>query len=155
MEIQLLCVGKVKESFYKNLICSMELQLKKRCAFEICQLPDLRIPSKAGKKEELQIINQEGSTLIKHIPKDAYVIALCIEGRELSTKEHKKLIREAADRGFYKFTYIIGGSLGLSEEVLKRADYRLSFSKMTFPHQMMRVLLLEELMEAICDRFYC
>lgn len=145
MQIQLLCVGKVKEDFYRNLIVNLEQSLKKRCSFDICQLPDLSISKNAGKKEAEQIVLREGKRILQHIPEDAYVIALCIDGRELCSGEHKIVLQNARNRGYRKFTYIIGGSLGLSADVVKRADIKLSFSKMTFPHQMMRVMVLEEL----------
>lgn len=141
----MLCVGKVKEDFYRSLVEDRKRRIKKRYSFDICQLPDLGISKNAGKKEAEQVVLKEGKSILQHIPDDAYVIALCIDGRELRSSEHKCVLQNARDRGYQKFVYIIGGSLGLSPDVVKRADYKLSFSKMTFPHQMMRVMVLEEL----------
>lgn len=145
MQIELLCVGKIKEVFYRNLIQEMENCLKKRCAFSVCQLPDLAIPKNAGDKEVKRIKAAEGAELLRHISESDYVIALCIEGKELNSGQHKTVIQKAVQSGYDKITFIIGGSLGLSKEVTDRADYKLSFSKMTFPHQLMRVMLMEEL----------
>lgn len=149
MQIQLLCIGKIKEDFYRNLIVDMEQRIKRRCNFDICQIPDLSISKNAGKKEAEQVVLREGKRLLQHVPDDAYVIALCIDGCELRSSEHKNVLQNARDRGYQKFVYIIGGSLGLSADVVKRADYKLSFSKMTFPHQLMRVMVLEELMHIL------
>lgn len=145
MQVQLLCVGKVKETFYCDVIAGLEREIKRKCEFSICQLYDLPIGKRAGIKEETKIKETEGREILKHIPGDAYVIALCIGGKELNSKEHKKLSDRIKQEGYSRLVYIIGGSLGLSEEVEKRADFRLSFSKMTFPHQLMRVMLLEEI----------
>lgn len=143
MKVQLLCVGKVKEAFYRNIIAYLEKNIKKKCEFTICQLEDLPIGKKAGAKEERKIKQEEGKELLRHIPEGAYVIALCIDGKELKPQEHKALLKKIKGDGYDKITYVIGGSLGLSDEVVARADYHLSFSNMTFPHQLMRVMLLE------------
>ena len=143
MKLRLLCVGKVKELFYRNAIHKLENEIKKKCDFAVCQLDDLPISKKAGAKEEARIKMEEGKELLRHIPDDAYVIALCIEGKELKSKEHQALLERVKADGYEQVIYIIGGSLGLSEEVVARANYRLSFSKMTFPHQLMRVMLME------------
>lgn len=152
MQIQIVCVGKIKETFYRDAIAQLEKEIKKKYRFAICQLDDLPISKKAGEKETEKIKREEGRELLKHIPDDAYVIALCIEGKELDFIRHTKLLNIIQDNGYRQLVYVIGGSLGLSEEVVERADYRLSFSKMTFPHQLMRVMLLESIAEIICDK---
>lgn len=143
MRVELLCVGKVKEQFYRNIIEKLECEIKKKCDFSICQLNDLPIGKRASAKEEEKIKLLEGKELLFHIPDDAYVIALCIEGKEIKTKEHQELMRNIKESGYRHIIYVIGGSLGLSDQVVQRANYRLSFSKMTFPHQLMRVMLME------------
>ncbi len=149
IEIHLLCIGKVKESFYRSLIETRKNEIGKRCVFSICQLPDLPITKNAGKKEEEKIKIAEGEVLLRHIAADAYVIALCIEGKELNSPAHVQLMKSTLQSGYHNITYVIGGSLGLSDAVTQRADYKLSFSKMTFPHQLMRVMLIEELANAV------
>lgn len=143
MQIQVLCVGKLKEKFYCDAAAYLESEIKKKCGFTVCQIGDLPIPKNAGEKEETRIKVAEGRELLKHIPKTAYVIALCVEGKEINAKGHRELLYKIQKSGYEQLIYVIGGSLGLSDEVVARADYRMSFSKMTFPHQLMRVMLLE------------
>lgn len=149
MKITLLCVGKVKEQFFRNLIGQHEKHLRKKCDFSICQIDDLPISKKAGEARLEKIKVDEGQRILHKIPKEAYVIALCIDGKELTPAAHKKILQTVCQEGSREIIYVIGGSLGLSEEVVDRADYKLSFSKMTFPHQLMRVMLLE-----VIDRDY-
>ena len=149
MKITVVCVGKVKEAFFRDLIQMHSVHLQKKCAFSICQLADLPIGRKAGEQEQQRIKLEEGRQILRKINKEAYVIALCIEGREMTPAVHRKLICDIRDSGFQELVYVIGGSLGLSQEVIQRADARMSFSRMTFPHQLMRVMLLE-----VIDRDY-
>lgn len=143
MQVWVLCAGKLKESFYRDAAARLEREIRKRCQLTICEIGDMPIPKNAGEREEARIKMAEGNALLKHIPKDAYVIALCIEGKEINAEGHRRLLSQIQRDGYERLIYVIGGSLGLSDAVTERADYRLSFSKMTFPHQLMRVMLLE------------
>lgn len=144
MNITIVCVGKLKEKYLKAAIDEYSKRLSRYCKLDIIELSDEKTPDNASEKEELMIKEKEGSNILKHIKDNMFVIALAIEGKMLSSEELADFIKEQGVRGNSNLTFVIGGSLGLSKEVLSRADYKLSFSKMTFPHQLMRVILLEQ-----------
>ncbi|KYH28708.1 MULTISPECIES: 23S rRNA (pseudouridine(1915)-N(3))-methyltransferase RlmH [Clostridium] len=144
MNITVICVGKLKEKYLKSAIDEYSKRLSRYCKLDIIELSDEKTPDNASEKEELMIKEKEGNNILKHIKDNMFVIALAIEGKMLSSEELADFIREQGVRGNSNIAFIIGGSLGLSKEVLSRADYKLSFSKMTFPHQLMRVILLEQ-----------
>jgi 23S rRNA (pseudouridine1915-N3)-methyltransferase len=144
MDIKVITVGKIKEKYLKDAIDEYSKRLKRYCKLEIIEVQDEKTPDTASEKEELQIKNKEGESILKHIKDNMYVIALAIEGKLLSSEELAGLIKDLGVKGDSNIGFVIGGSLGLSKEVLNRADYKLSFSKMTFPHQLMRVILLEQ-----------
>jgi 23S rRNA (pseudouridine1915-N3)-methyltransferase len=121
------------------------LAKKKNHTFEIIEFPDEKIPDHVSEKEKQMILEKEGRGMKEHITGKDFVIALCIEGKEITTKQHKEMIEKAIVNGYERVVYLIGGSLGLEDELKKRANFRLSFSKMTFPHQMMRMVLAEEI----------
>ena len=145
MYIKVVCIGKIKEKFYMELIDEYIGKIKKYNSMEIVQLEDEAIPKKTNDKINSNILYNEGERVLKKINDDEYVIGLCIAGKEINHKEHSKLVSKVSNDGYNKITYVIGGSLGTSENVRKRMNYKLSFSKMTFPHQLMRVVLLEEI----------
>lgn len=145
MKITLITVGKIKEKFYTDAIAEYSKRLSRYCRLEIIQVADEKTPDKASETEERQIKEKEGERILSHIRDGSYVIALAIEGQMLSSEELADKIDRLGISGQSQIVLIIGGSLGLSEAVLKRADYKLSFSKMTFPHQLMRVILLEQI----------
>jgi len=146
MTYTILCVGKIKESFYRDEISSISTEVQKRGhVLDIIEFPDEKIPENIKDKNKEKLIEKECNRMFDKITGKDYVIALCIEGTEITSKKHKELIRQAQENGYERIVYIIGGSLGLSESVKKRANYKLSFSKMTFPHQMMRMVLCEEI----------
>lgn len=145
MYIKVVCIGKIKEKFYMDLIDEYIGTIKKHNNIEIVQLEDEPIPKKTNDKINSNILYNEGERVLKKINDDEYVIGLCIDGKEINHNDHNILVNKIADDGFKKITYVIGGSLGTSENVRKRMNYKLSFSKMTFPHQLMRVVLLEEI----------
>ncbi len=146
MDIKIVCIGKIKEKFYINSIDEMTKLLNRgNVKFSIVQIIDEPIPKKSGQSIEDKVKNIEGSKMLSSIKDDEYVIGLCIDGKEVKTSEHKQIVKKAYDNGYNKITYVIGGSLGTSEELRKRMNYKLSFSKMTLPHQLMRVVLVEEL----------
>lgn len=144
MKITVITVGKIKEKFYTDAIAEYEKRLSRYCKLEIIQVADEKTPDRASLLEEQQIRAKEGERILTQIKDGAYVIALAIEGRMLDSVELSHKIAQLGVGGQGHLIFLIGGSLGLSEEVLKRADYLLSFSKMTFPHQLMRVILLEQ-----------
>lgn len=145
MNIKIACVGKIKEKYYMDMMCMYQTVITKRHSLKICQVEDEKIPGNASEAVRKQILMLEGERLLHRISKTDYVIALCIDGRQLSTEEIRDLCQKARADGYQTLTFVIGGSLGLSPEVIKRADYRLSISDMTFPHQLMRVMLMEQL----------
>lgn len=144
MKITVLAAGKLKEAFYREAVAEFGKRLRRYVKLEIIEVADEKTPDQASMQEENQIKEKEGNRLLKHIPKEAYAIALAIEGQMLSSVGLAEKIRLCGVNGISHIVFIIGGSLGLSEAVLGRADLKLSFSKMTFPHQLMRVILLEQ-----------
>lgn len=145
MKITILCVGKIKEKFYRDAIAEYAKRLSRYCKLEITEVADEKTPDGAGNTIEMQIKDKEGMRLLNKIKDDDYVIALAIDGKMKDSVELAKEIEQLGIRRKSSLTFVIGGSLGLSESVLKRADMKLSFSKMTFPHQLMRVILLEQI----------
>lgn len=138
-------MGKIKEKYLEDAITAYSSQLSKRVHLEIMEVQDEKTPDNASEIEELKIKQVEGERILKYINDSMYVIALAIEGKKLSTDDFVKKVRNLRRMEKDHITFVIGGSLGLSSEVTKRADYKLSFSDMTFPHQLMRVILLEQL----------
>lgn len=145
MKITILCVGKIKEKFYRDAIAEYEKRLSRYCKLEIIEVADEKTPDNASELVEKQIKDKEAERMEKYLQSDAYVIALAIEGKQLDSVELSNKIEQLGVSGTSHIIFVIGGSLGISDSVLKRADYLLSFSKMTFPHQLMRVVLLEQI----------
>lgn len=145
MRISLITVGKIKEKYLEDAIAEYRKRLSRYCKLDIIQLTDEKTPDKASEALETQIKDKEGERILTNIKDGAFVIALSIDGRMLSSEELSAYIENLGVSGTSHIQFVIGGSLGLSENVLKRADYKLSFSKMTFPHQLMRVILLEQI----------
>lgn len=145
MRINIVCVGKIKEKYLKLGIDEFKKRLSKYCKLEIIELDDEKAPENLSDKEMIMIKEKEGKKILSKIKDTSYVIALAIDGKNLSSEELADTINKLGIRGVSNITFVIGGSLGLSDEVLSRADYKLSFSKMTFPHQLMRLILLEQI----------
>ena len=145
MRITILCVGKIKEKFYKDAIAEYAKRLSRYCKFEIIEVADEKTPDHASETEELHIKGKEAERMEKYLKESAYVIALAIEGKQLDSVELSEKLETLGTSGTSHILFVIGGSLGLSDRILKRADYKLSFSKMTFPHQLMRVILSEQI----------
>ena len=145
MRITVICVGKIKEKYFTMGIEEYSKRLSRYCKLDIIELPDEKTPDNASAAEELQIKKKEGERILKNVKDGAYVIALAIEGTMLTSESLSEKLETLGVNGDSHIVFIIGGSLGLDEEILKRADYKLSFSKMTFPHQMMRMILLEQI----------
>ena len=145
MKITILCVGKVKEKFYRDAIAEYSKRLSRYCKLEIIEVSDEKTSEQATQTEIYIVKNKEGERLLKNIKDDAYVFCLAIDGKQLDSVELSQKMDKLMIGGKSHLVFVIGGSLGLSDDVLKRADYKLSFSKMTFPHQLMRVILLEQI----------
>ena len=145
MKITCVVVGKIKEKYFTDAIKEYSKRLSRYCKLEILELADEKTPDGASEAEELAIREKEGERILKALKDDAYVLALAIEGKMLDSVELSKKIESLGISGTSHIAFVIGGSLGLAPAVMKRADYALSFSRMTFPHQLMRVVLLEQL----------
>ena len=145
MNIKVVCVGKIKEKFYVQAIDEYFKRLSRYCKLSIVQVADEKTPDKASGTVNEQIKDKEGARILASIKDDDYVIALAIEGEMFDSVELATKINKLGIEGISSIVLIIGGSLGLSGEVLSRSNMKLSFSKMTFPHQLMRVILLEQI----------
>ncbi|MEG1131999.1 MAG: 23S rRNA (pseudouridine(1915)-N(3))-methyltransferase RlmH [Romboutsia sp.] len=148
MNITVISVGKLKEKYLKLGIEEFSKRLSKYCKLDMIELDDEKCPENLSDKDMEIVKNKEGQKILSKIKSNSYVIALAIDGKNLSSEELADTISKLAVRGNSHITFVIGGSLGLADEVLKRADYKLSFSKMTFPHQMMKLILLEQVYRA-------
>lgn len=148
MKITILAVGKVKESYFRDAIAEYSKRLSKYCKLEIIEVADEKTPDKASDREEEMIKEKEADRLLKYIKEDAFVCPLAIEGVQLDSVALAGRIERIGLQGKSHIIFIIGGSLGLHASVLRRADMLLSFSAMTFPHQLMRVILLEQIYRA-------
>lgn len=144
MKITVLTVGKIKEKFYRDAIDEYAKRLSKYASVSIVEVSDEKTKENLSDTELLQILNTEGNKLLSKIPDNAYVIALDILGKKLDSVGFSRFMVERMNTGDSHLVFVIGGSLGLSDEVKKRANYKISFSDMTFPHQLMRVILLEQ-----------
>ena len=145
MEIRIVTVGKIKEKYLTDGIAEYAKRLSRYCKLTFCQVTDEKTPDKASDALNEQIKNTEAQRLMKQIREQDYVIALALDGKMLDSIELSQKISRLGVEGKSSIAFVIGGSLGLGEEVLRRADYKLSFSKMTFPHQLMQMILLEQI----------
>ena len=145
MKITLITVGKIKEKYLKDAIAEYSKRLSRYCKLEIIEVADEKPPDNASETVEDGIRDKEGERILKYVKDDAYVVTLEIKGKLLTSEELAEKIDKLGIQGTSHIIFIIGGSIGLGKEVLKRSDYALSFSKMTFPHQLMRVILLEQI----------
>lgn len=148
MNIKIVCVGKIKEKFYSQAIEEYAKRLSRYCKLKIIEVVDEKTPDNASAAINDGIKFKEGQRILSSIESNEYVIALCIEGKQLDSVELSNRINQLGIEGKSNITFVIGGSLGLAQTVIKRADFCLSFSKMTFPHQLMRVILLEQIYRA-------
>lgn len=145
MKITLLTVGKIKEKYLKDAIAEYSKRLGKYCKLEIVEVADEKTPDHASEVVEQQIRKKEAERILKYVKDDAFVITLEIGGKMLSSEELAGQIEKLGIQGVSHVTFIIGGSIGLGDAVLARSDFALSFSKLTFPHQLMRVIVLEQI----------
>lgn len=145
MKITIVTVGKIKEKYLRDAIAEYTKRLSKYCKLEIVEVVDEKTPDNASSIVENQIRDKEAERIQKYLKDDAYVITLEIGGKMLDSVEFSKEIEQLGIQGKSHIIFVIGGSIGLGEEVLRRSDFAISFSKMTFPHQLMRVILLEQI----------
>lgn len=148
MKIILITVGKIKEKYLRDAISEYGKRLSRYCKLEIVEVADEKTPDQASEAMDENIRAKEGERILKYIRDDMYVMTLEIGGKMLSSEEFARKIETLGVQGKSSIAFVIGGSIGLGKEVLKRSDYALSFSKMTFPHQLMRVILLEQVYRA-------
>lgn len=148
MKITILAVGKIKEKFFSDAIGEYSKRLSRYCKLEIIEVTDEKTTENASEHEEELVRKKEGERLKKYIKEGAYVISLAIDGKQYSSENFAKKIHELGLHGESHIIFIIGGSIGLASEILRNSNELLSFSKMTFPHQLMRVVLMEQIYRA-------
>ncbi len=148
MKISIICAGKIKERFFREAAEEYGKRLSRYAQVKIVEVADEKTPEGASPKEEAMILDKEGNRILQAIPTDGYVIALAIDGKKFDSVALSEHFSDLMTGGKSHLVFVIGGSLGLSGEVLRRADERLSFSDLTFPHQLMRVILLEQIYRA-------
>jgi len=144
LTINIICIGKIKEAFFRDAISEYSKRLSKYCKLNIQELPDEKIPEKINDTIINEIKTKECNNIINHIKKDSYIICLDLKGKQLSSEELSKKIDNISMTSS-NITFIIGGSLGLNENILKLANEKICFSKLTFPHQLIRIFLLEQI----------
>ena len=147
LTINIICVGKLKEKFFKDAVLEYSKRLSKYCKLNILELSDEKIPTSANENILKEIKKKECNNIISHLKKDSFIICLDLRGKEYTSEQFSKKL-DSLTMQTSSITFIIGGSLGLSEELLSMSNEKISFSKMTFPHQLMRVFLLEQLFRA-------
>ncbi len=145
MKITLICVGKIKEEFYRKAVSEFEKRLSRYCRLEIIEVQDEKTPDHASPAEEEQIKEKEAARILKHLKEDAYIFTLEIEGKQPDSVSFAEKIKELGVKGKSHIQFVIGGSLGIHQSVSRAADEAVSFSNMTFPHQLMRIILLEQI----------
>jgi len=148
LNINIICIGKIKENYLKDAISEYSKRLSKFCNLNIIELSDEKLPSKLNDSIINEIKNKECNKIVQNIKKDSYVICLDLKGKQLSSKEFSQKLDDIALNFNSSITFIIGGTLGLNQDVLSLSNEKICFSKMTFPHQLIRVFLLEQLFRA-------
>lgn len=145
LNINIICVGKLKENYLKEAIKEYTKRISKYANINMIEIPDERLPDKINESTIAQTKESEGKKILAQLKKDSYHIILDIEGREIDSVEFANKIENITVNGYSTIDFIIGGTLGISDEVKKEADFKISFSKLTFPHQLIRVFLLEQI----------
>ena len=148
MNIYVLCVGKIKEKFYREAVCEYSKRLSKFCKLNIIEVDDEEAGQNLSPVQESNIKDKEGERILKKIPTNSYVFTLEIEGKKYDSVSFSKNLNDLCIKGQSSICFIIGGSLGLSDRIKGLSNAKLSFSDMTFPHQLMRVILLEQIYRA-------
>ena len=148
VSVKVICIGKLKERFFAEAAVEYQKRLSRFCSFSIKELSEAHISENPSEAEIAAALKKEGEAIEKEVDSGAYSIALCVEGKQISSPELAKKIEDVALSGKAKICFIIGSSFGLCDQIKSRCDFKLSFSKMTFPHQLFRVLLLEQIYRA-------
>lgn len=148
-KVSILCVGKLKEKFYRDAVEEYSKRLQRFCKLEITELPETRLPEDPSPAQVRQALAAEAALIRERLPRGGAVIALCVEGKPCSSEELSRRMTDFGVAGRTQLTFLIGGSFGLHPRVKQRADLRLSMSPMTFPHQLARVMVLEQLYRAM------
>lgn len=146
--VNIICIGKLKEKYLADAIKEYSTRLTPFCKFSIIELDEYRLPDKPSQAQIDICIEEEGKKILSKIAKNSYVIPMCIEGKIISSEELSSLVSDAGVMGKSTIDFVIGGSYGLSDEVKKRGDFRLSMGRMTFPHQLARVMVCEQIYRA-------
>ena len=144
LTINILCVGKLKENYLKDAISEYSKRLSRYCKLNFIEIPDEKIPDKLNTNLETEIKSKECTNILNHIKRDSYVIALDLNGKQFSSEEFSEKL-ENLSMETSNITFIIGGSLGLTQDLLNKCNMKICFSKMTFPHQLFRIILLEQI----------
>lgn len=144
MNIRIVAVGKIREKYMQEGIKEYTKRLSRYCSLEIIEIEDEKAPENLSDREMDIVKTKEGDRILAKIPQNSFIISLEIKGKQLSSEELSKKVEELMVNGINDITFVIGGSLGLSRDVINRSNFKLSFSKMTFPHQLMRMILLEQ-----------
>lgn len=145
LQVKLICVGRMREKYYTEAFAEYAKRLGAYCRLECAEIAEVRLPDSPSDKEIAAALDREGAEILKAIPADAWVVALCVEGKALPSEGMARLIADRENSGKPKLCFIVGGSCGLSAAVKERADLRLSMSAMTFPHHLARVMLAEQI----------
>ena len=145
LNVMLICVGKMREKFYIDAFEEYRKRLQTYCRLELVEITEQRLSDRPAEKEITAALEREGQEILKTVPADAYLVALCVEGKQMPSEGMAELIAARENSGKPKLCFVIGGSFGLADCTKKRADFRLSMSKMTFPHHLARVMLAEQL----------
>lgn len=148
LHIDIICVGKIKEQYLKDAIAEYSKRLSKYCSLTITEISDEQVPNNLNDKLAQNIKQTESNHILSHIKRDSYIICLDLKGKQFSSEEFSQKIESIALNDSSTITFIIGGTLGISDDLLKRSNELICFSKMTFPHQLIRVFLLEQLFRA-------
>ena len=153
LNVKLICVGKMRERFYIDAFAEYQKRLQSLCRLKLTELAEQRLPENPSPAEITAALEKESQEILKAIPADAYVVALCVEGKQMPSEGMAELIRERENSGKPKLCFLIGGSYGLAPAVKARADRKLSMSQMTFPHHLARVMLMEQIYRGfkICE----
>ena len=147
LHIDIVCVGRIKENYLKDAINEYSKRLSKYCILNIIELNDEKLPTKLNESLTYEIKNKESNSILSHIKKDSYVIALDLKGKNYTSEEFSDKIQNLSITNSH-ITFLIGGSLGMTDELLNKTNEKICFSKMTFPHQLIRVFLLEQIFRA-------
>lgn len=145
LAVKLICVGKMREKFFADAFSEYSKRLQGYCRFDLCEIPEQRLSDNPGEREINAALFKEAAEILKSIPADAFVTAMCVEGKQFASEGMAKLISDRENSGKPKLCFIIGGSFGLHDSVKARADLKLSMSEMTFPHHLARVMLAEQI----------